>query len=353
MSASFTLSDNHLRLTEEQATGALEHLAGRLGRFCRSYPLKKTRIFLYPAGVTAGESANWIGGLEDSGSRKIDFHSNLLKDERGDRYACLAGKEHGIGPNHGTKLPSVRQREVIGTWAKTDFNLTMSLERVKGKVYKVYRSPYCSSGDRGQLLQTRSQGRYAVIGSANGDYYQVTGSGDLGVFDHAGSVDALPEHVALPTQYRQSSSQPSRISSWHHEAARSCISWRLQCAAVLDPPGRIHLGLQVLRIRRYSRVRSADLVCPGALLDRSQQGRQIVRPGLLGGCYPGAACKRNSAPGPRHRQRPGRCTVSATIPACWRRQACCHLIRGQATRVQQVLDRAELDLVEDRSSNQP
>ena len=197
VSAAFTLQDAGLRLSESQVTSALEHLAGKLGDVCRSYALKKTRIFLYPAGVTAGESANWIARLEDADGRKIDLNRRLLKDERGDRYACLDEKEPGIGSDHGTKLPPVRQREIIGTWVPSSFDLTLSLERVNGRVYKVYRSAYCASGDRGELLQTRSNGRYAVVGSANGDYYQVTASGDLGVFDRVGSIDTLPKHFAL------------------------------------------------------------------------------------------------------------------------------------------------------------
>ncbi|QNA89689.1 hypothetical protein G4G28_16620 [Massilia sp. Dwa41.01b] len=197
VNASFTLQDPALRPTESQVTAALEHLAGRIGETCRSYRMTRSKLFLYPAGVTAGESGNWIARMEEDGERKIDLNRRLLKDERGDRYACVDAKEPGIGSTDGTKLPPVRQREIIGTWVTFGFNLTTSLERVGGKVYKVDRSAYCASGDRGELLRARSNGRYAVIGSAHGDYYQVTASGDLGVFDRAGSIDTLPKHFAL------------------------------------------------------------------------------------------------------------------------------------------------------------
>jgi hypothetical protein len=197
VNASFTLQDTGVRLSEAQVRSALDHLSGRIAAICRSYPLKKTRIFLYPAGVTAGESANWIARFEDFGSRNIDFNRALLKDERVDRYTCLDEKEPGIGGNDGTKLPPVRQREIIGTWVGMNPRITMSLERVKGKVYRVYRSAYCASGERGELLQTGSKGRYIVIDSRAGDYYQVTPIGDLGVFDRTGSIDVMPQHFAL------------------------------------------------------------------------------------------------------------------------------------------------------------
>jgi hypothetical protein len=197
VNASFTLSDGGIRLTEAQVRTTLDRLFDRVAAVCRSYPMTKTRLFLYPAGVTAGESANWIARLEDDGSRSVELHRGLLKDDRADRYACLNEKEPGIGLDMGTRLPPVRQREIIGTWVGSEFNLTMSLERVKGKVYRVYRSAYCASGDRGELLQTRPGGRYAVIDSRSGDYYQLTPSGDLGVFDRAGSIDVMPKHFAL------------------------------------------------------------------------------------------------------------------------------------------------------------
>ena len=197
VNASFTLQDASIRLTEAQVKTALDRLFDRIAAICRSYPLQKTRVFLYPAGVTAGESANWIARLDAADSRSIDIHQSLLKDERADRYACLNEKEPGIGLEDGTKLPPVRQREIIGTWVGMRPNITMSLERVKGKVYRVYRSPYCASGDRGELLQTRSNARYAVIDSRSGDYYQVTPTGDLGVFDRDGSIDVMPKHFAL------------------------------------------------------------------------------------------------------------------------------------------------------------
>jgi hypothetical protein len=197
VSASFTLQDTNVRLTEAQVKAALDRLFEQIGAICRSYPLKKTRIFLYPAGVTAGESANWIARLDDAGSRHVDLNRALLKDERTDRYTCLDAKAPGIGLEGGTKLPPVRQRQIIGTWVGMDSNVTISLERVKGSVYRVYRDAYCASGDQGELLQTRSGGRYAVIDSRNGDYYQVAPSGDLGVFDRDGRVDVMPKHFAL------------------------------------------------------------------------------------------------------------------------------------------------------------
>lgn len=73
----------------------------------------------------------------------------------------------------------------------------MSLERVKRKVYRVYRSVYCASGQRGELLQARSNGRYAVTGSRAGDDYEVKPSGALGVFHRASSIDVMPKHPAL------------------------------------------------------------------------------------------------------------------------------------------------------------
>lgn len=197
VNASFTLRDGDLRLSEAQVRSVLDHLNGRIAAACRSYPLKKTRIFLYPAGVTAGESANWIARFDDDGQRNIDINRGLLKDERSDRYACVDEAEPGIGDDSGTRLPPERQREIIGTWVDMNPRITMSLERVKGKVYRVYRSAYCESGKRGELLTMHPNGRYAVIGSAAGDYYEVTPSGDLGVFDRTGKIDVMPRHPGL------------------------------------------------------------------------------------------------------------------------------------------------------------
>lgn len=197
VSAAFTLQDANIRLTQAEVTAALDQLIERIAASCRLNAVKKTRVFLYPAGVTAGESANWIARLDDGVTRNIDLNQALLKDERRDRYACVDTKEPGRSLDYGTRLPPVRQREIIGTWVGMNTNITMSLERVKGKVYRVYRSAYCASSDRGELLQTRPGGQYAVVDSRNGDYYQVMPSGDLGVFDRAGSIDVMPKHFAL------------------------------------------------------------------------------------------------------------------------------------------------------------
>jgi hypothetical protein len=121
----------------------------------------------------------------------------MLKDDRADRYACINEKEPGISLDDGTKLPPVRQRDILGTWVDMNPNITMSLERVKGKVYRVYRSAYCASGERGELLKTLTGGRFAVINSRNGDYYQMIANGDLGVFDREGRIDVMLKHAAL------------------------------------------------------------------------------------------------------------------------------------------------------------
>lgn len=196
--ASFTLQDTQLRLTEAQVRRALERLADHVANACGSAPLKKLRVFLYPAGVTAGESMNWIAKLDDPGSgRNIELHRQLLKDERTDRYACVNGKEPGKSLDLGTRLPPERQRKLIGTWADSTDKVTMSLERVADKVYIVYRSAYCGSGNRGELVLTRPGDRYAMIDSRNGDYFQVLLSGDLGVFDRDGRIDVMPKHEGL------------------------------------------------------------------------------------------------------------------------------------------------------------
>jgi len=195
--ASFTLQDARIRLTEAQVNEALDKLVGRIGAVCRAVPASKTRVFLYPAGVTAGESANWIAKTDLNGARSVELNRRMLKDERADRYACINGDEPGISLDNGTKLPPVRQREILGTWVDMNPSITMSLERVKGKVYRVYRSAYCASGEQGDLLKTLAGGRYAVIDNRNGDYYKIKVNGDLGVFDRDGPIDVMLGHSAL------------------------------------------------------------------------------------------------------------------------------------------------------------
>lgn len=196
--ASFTLQDAHLRLTETQVRQALNTLADRVANICGSTPLNKLRVFLYPAGVTAGRSANWIARADDPGSgRQVEIHRQLLKNERADRYACVKGKAPGKDLDLGTRLPPERQRAVIGTWVAPLDKVTMSLERADGKVYLVYRDAHCGSGDRGEPLRTLSDKRYAIIDSRNGDYFQVLPSGDLGVFDRDGRIDTVPKHEGL------------------------------------------------------------------------------------------------------------------------------------------------------------
>ena len=196
-SASITLQDAAIRLTEPEVNGALDYLGDRMARTCGAMPFKRIRIFLYPSGVKAGESANWIARFEQGAGRSVDLNRGMLKDDQGDRYACLDEKEPGKPSASGVKLPPERQRETIGTWVGIHAGITMSLERVQGKVYRVYRSAYCGSGDRGELLRTRSDASYGVADSEAGDYYQVTLSGDLGVFDRDGKIDVMLRHSSL------------------------------------------------------------------------------------------------------------------------------------------------------------
>lgn len=203
-SASVTLQDHSVRLTEEQVRKSLDGLAERVAHGCGEAAVKKIRIFLYPSGVQAGESANWIARLDDNGQRHVEINQAMLKDERVDPYACLHEKAPGKDLGLGTKLPPERQRQIIGTWAGMDEKITTSLERAHGKVYRVYRSAHCGSGDRGEPLQTRAKGRYAVIDSRNGDYFEVLPSGDLGIFDRDGRIDVMPKHAGLyPAPPRQ------------------------------------------------------------------------------------------------------------------------------------------------------
>ncbi|WGG52159.1 hypothetical protein [Rugamonas sp. DEMB1] len=197
VNASFTLQDSKNRLTETEVKSVLKRLVDRIIDSCRSNPIQKSRIFLSPAGVTAGESANWIARYDSASNPETTIHHNLLKDERKDKYLCIDKVEPGRSLDVDPKLPPVRQRKIIGTWAQSTFNLTLSLEQVGAKVYSVRRNAYCKSGDRGEMLKTGPGKRYSVIGSGTGNYYEVLPSGDLGVFDRDGRVDTLPIHFAL------------------------------------------------------------------------------------------------------------------------------------------------------------
>jgi hypothetical protein len=204
VSASLNVLDVKLKLTDAQARSALQRLQDRLASSCQENKLQRTRIFLYPAGVVAGASANWLGRLETDGETStITLHETLLKDDRPDQYACLDKVEPGISLGLGTKLPPVRQRKIIGTWADPMMNLTLSIEKVGKKVYRVRRSAYCSSGDRGELLRAGSSKLFGVIGSTAGDMYEIDESGDLGIFDRDGKIDTLPAHFGLHPKPKQ------------------------------------------------------------------------------------------------------------------------------------------------------
>ena len=195
---SFMLKDRALRLTEPQARATLDRLYQRLASSCRTHPVQRGIVFLYPAGAVAGQSSAWIGRLTASSSRSdVELRRILLRDDRTDRLACLKGKEPGKSLNLGTRLPAQQQRQTIGTWADPDSGLTMSFEKVNGKVYQVYRSAHCSSNERGELVRQRSAKRFAVIDSANGDYFEILPTGDLGVFDRQGQIDIKPSHPNL------------------------------------------------------------------------------------------------------------------------------------------------------------
>lgn len=196
--ASFMLKDHALRLTEAQARATLDRLYQRLASSCRAHPVQRGMVFLYPADAVAGQSSAWIGRLTASNARSnVELRRVLLRDDRTDRLACLQGKEPGKSLNLGTRLPAQQQRHTIGTWADPDSGLTMSFEKVNGKVYQVYRSAYCSSNERGDLVRQRSAKRFTVIDSANGDYFEMLPTGDLGVFDREGQIDIKPSHPNL------------------------------------------------------------------------------------------------------------------------------------------------------------
>lgn len=196
--ASFMLKDHALRLTEPQARATLDRLYQRLASSCRTHPVQRGMVFLYPAGAVAGQSSAWIGRLTVSNSRSdVELRRVLLRDDRTDRLACIKGKEPGKSLNLGTRLPAQQQRQTIGTWADPDSGLTMSFEKVNGKVYQVYRSAYCSSNERGVLVRQRSAKRFAVSDSATGDYFEILPTGDLGVFDRGGQIDIKPSHQNL------------------------------------------------------------------------------------------------------------------------------------------------------------
>lgn len=196
--ASFALKDHDLRLTEEQVRGTLDHLYQRLATSCRQHPLQRAIVFLYPEGAIAGQSSAWIARLTTSShAPEVELRKVLLKDERTDRFACLHGKEPGKSLDLGTRLPPEKSREIIGSWADPDSGLTMSLERVAGKVYQVYRSAYCSSSDRGEPVRQGPGKRFSVIDSRAGDYFEILPSGDLGVYDRQGMIDLKPTHRNL------------------------------------------------------------------------------------------------------------------------------------------------------------
>jgi len=194
--ASFILTDHEVRLTEDEARDGLATMLERIERTCHREPVERARLFLYPAGAIAGQSSAWVARLEKDRGSIIEVRKHFLKDIRDDRYACLVEKEPGRSLDIGTRLPPVRQREIIGTWAKPEFGLTMSIERINKKVYRVYRSAYCASGDRGDRLR-ETAGRFYVADSSHGDYYQVQPSGELVIFDQEGRIDMMPKHFAL------------------------------------------------------------------------------------------------------------------------------------------------------------
>jgi len=196
ITASFVLKDFELRLTEAEVRDALATTLERIEKSCRQESAERARLFLYPAGAIAGQSSAWIARLEKDKGTDVDMRRHFLKDSRGDRYACLAEKEPGRSLDMGTRLPPVRQREIVGTWAKPEFGLTMSIERVGKKVYRVYRSAHCASGDRGERLRENADHFY-VVDSSHGDYYQVQPSGELVIFDQEGRIDMMPVHFAL------------------------------------------------------------------------------------------------------------------------------------------------------------
>jgi hypothetical protein len=196
--ASFMLQDYRQRLTEDQVRSTLDQLYKRITSSCRKNPIQRAIVFLYPTGAVAGNSSAWIARLQTSSHEpQVDIRHVLLKDDRTNRLSCLAGKEPGKDLGLGTRLPPQNSRVVIGTWADPDSGLTMSFERVGGKVYQVYRSAYCSSNDRGEPVRQTSPKRFAVIDSRAGDYFEIETSGDLGVYDRQGRIDIMPAHLNL------------------------------------------------------------------------------------------------------------------------------------------------------------
>ena len=98
--------------------------------------------------------------------------------------------------NLGTRLPAQQQGQTIGTWADPNSGLTMSFQKVNGKVYRVYLNAYCNK--RGDLMRQPSAMRFAVVGGANGDYFDILPTGDLGVFDREARIDIKPTHPPRP-----------------------------------------------------------------------------------------------------------------------------------------------------------
>jgi len=74
VNVSVTLQDAGMRLTESQVKEALDRLLARITDSCGTGTLVKTRIFLYPTDVIAGESANWIARLDDGAHRSVDIN---------------------------------------------------------------------------------------------------------------------------------------------------------------------------------------------------------------------------------------------------------------------------------------
>ena len=184
--------------SEVQVRTALNQLYANAQQACRRSPVTDVRIFLYVSPASA-ISSSWVARLNAEKMKPlIDIRENMLLAPASAKLAeCDPSKEPGKSYGSDPKLPPLSQRKILGTWVDGMNGLTTSLEDVGGKIYKVYRSKYCSSGATGEPLRKGTQGRYYRKESSSGDYYVILKTGELGVYDRDGQIDALPKHPGL------------------------------------------------------------------------------------------------------------------------------------------------------------
>ena len=103
------------------------------------------------------------------------------------------------GPDE-VDLPPVAQRQIVGTWLEKigQTTCTKGIEKVKAKLYLVLRCDDGSGGNTGnELVGVNATKFRPKASSRNGDYYIVSATGELQIYDKQGLIDVLPKHSAL------------------------------------------------------------------------------------------------------------------------------------------------------------